>query len=34
MLGMTPDEIVQLVTLAVAAGFLVAIAALAFWLLR
>jgi hypothetical protein len=34
MLGMMPDEIVQLLTLTVAAGFLVAVAALALWLLR
>jgi hypothetical protein len=34
MLGMMPDEIVQLLTLTVAAGFLVVVAALALWLLR
>jgi hypothetical protein len=34
MLGMTPDDIVHLLTLTVAAGFLVAVTALALWLLR
>jgi hypothetical protein len=34
MPGVTPDEIVLLLTLAVAAGFLMAVAALALWLLR
>jgi hypothetical protein len=34
MLGMTPDEIVLLLTLAVAMGFLAAVTALALWLQR
>jgi hypothetical protein len=34
MLGMTPDEIALVLTLAVAAGFLAVVTALAFWLPR
>ncbi len=34
MLGMTPDEIVLLLSLAVTAGFLATVAAVALWLLR
>ena len=34
MLGMTPEEFVQLLTLAVASGFLAAVTALALWLQR
>jgi hypothetical protein len=34
MLGVAPDEVALLLTLTVAAGFLVAVAALALWLLR
>jgi hypothetical protein len=34
MLGMTPDEIAMLLTVAVAVSFLVAVTALALWLLR
>jgi hypothetical protein len=34
MLGITPDEIALLLTLASAVGFLVGVTALALWLLR
>jgi hypothetical protein len=34
MLGMMPDEIVELLTLTVAAGFLATVVALALWLQR
>jgi hypothetical protein len=34
MLGMTPDEIALLLTVAVAAGLLVAVIGLSLWLLR